>query len=182
MYRPSLVNRVTTHLYDKDGRIYTYSVESSMDGQVWAPIFVNRRARGRDVFDMKQPQEMKFVRLSGTNTSSAHDHLHLFQFLLDFIPPNKETPSLPSDTPTNPLPSAVDEAPKNTHISEQRWASIDFSAVRGMLLGVAAVLLLAGDIRDASAIFVILVSAIAARYVLRVASAEQPGLFCAPNR
>lgn len=83
LYREVYVNRSFVHFYDKDGRTYKYTMESSLDGEAWVPIFTDRAASGRDEFVFPRARRMRFVRICGVN--NAIPMLRIFQFLLDFV-------------------------------------------------------------------------------------------------
>jgi len=78
--RPSIINNITLHLWDKDHRSYSYTVECSLDNQNWT-LIVNYskylcRSRQNIYF---LPKVVKYVRVLGTN-NSVNRYFHLVTF------------------------------------------------------------------------------------------------------
>ncbi len=68
-------------LFDLDGRTYTYTVETSADGQIWEPAADHRadpvHGWQADVFS---PRAARFLRLTGLTNSTGQPLMQVVEF------------------------------------------------------------------------------------------------------
>lgn len=76
-----ILNDIAFHLWDYDDRIYTYSIDVLSRGQ-WKNVVDNIQGRGIQYVHFEDVENVKAIRMKGTNT--VNQYLHLLNDRLSF--------------------------------------------------------------------------------------------------
>jgi hypothetical protein len=100
------INRITTHFYDADSRIYTYYIEVSRDGSTWTNVVAPKIAGGIVIDNFAATMARYFrVTVTGNTVNNASHIEKITAYSPTVVPQPTPTPS-PSPSPTpSPSPS-----------------------------------------------------------------------------
>ncbi len=105
------INRITTHFYDADSRIYTYNIGLSSDGVTWTTVVAPKSAGGIETDNFATTMARYFrITITGNTVNTAAHIEKVTAYSPTVTPQPTPTPSpSPSPTPTaspSPTPTA----------------------------------------------------------------------------
>ena len=77
-----LFNRIGFHLWDGDSRIFTYSVQVSIDRTNWKSIVDKKTGRSHQKLELPELTYARYIRINGDNNKN-HNGLFIYSFFLE---------------------------------------------------------------------------------------------------